>query len=109
MKMMDKNMSGINKDPNWIEKVCVSACIRLTDEERSRLATDMGNELRDLSEVPFEGILERWQERAVELESLRRDQSEECLNRAEMLAPSASHNDACFLVPKVLGSEEEKS
>ena len=74
-----------------------------------RLAVDVGEEMRDLSEISFEGISERWQESAVGMESLREDQTGECLDRADLLAPSALHSDTWFLVPRVLGNEGEKS
>ncbi len=102
-------MSRIEKNADWLDKVASASSLYLNDEELWHLAIEVGAELSCLSEEPLEGITERWQDGAVTIESLREDCPGECLNREKLLAPSSYHNDTCFLVPRVLGSEGDKA
>ena len=92
---------------DWIQGVASAACLSLNEEELSRLAFDVGEELARLSADPLSGIPERWEDEAVDMTSLREDHPTECLDREELLALSSSRNDTAFVVPRVLGGEEE--
>ena len=102
-------MSEIEKNAEWINQIAAAARLCLTEEERARLWADVSAELTDLSETVFETALEGWQEHAVGLDALRQDCVGNCLKREDLLAQSAFHDESCFLVPRVLGSEGEPS
>ena len=106
--MMVQNMSEIKKSTDWLDRVAAAARLVLTEEERARLCMDLNAEIVDLSDA-FVGASECWQDRAVGLDALREDCVGSCLCREDLLGQSAFHNDACFLVPRVLGSEGETS
>ena len=108
MEMMVQNMSEIKKFTEWLDRVAAAARLVLTEEERARLAVDVSAEILDLSDA-FDATTESWQDRAVGLDALRKDCLGACLCRKDLLGQSAFHNDACFLVPRVLGSEGETS
>jgi len=98
-------MSRIEKNADWLDTVAAAACLRLRAEEQISLASDIAEELSCLAKETFIGIPERWQERAVGIESLREDHVGVCLDRENLLDPSAHHNETCFLVPRILGNE----
>ena len=102
-------MSEIEKNAEWINQIAAAARLCLTEDARARLGADVSAELSNLSEPVFEPVLEGWQEHAVELDALRQDCAEDCLKREDLLAQSAFHDEACFLVPRVLGSEGASS
>ena len=104
--MMDQDMSEIKKSTEWLDRVASVARLALTEEERARLAVDVSAEMMDLSDV-FDAATEPWQDRAIGLDALRGDRLGICLCRKDLLGQSAFHDDACFLVPRVLGSEGE--
>ncbi len=107
--MMNRYMSEIETNKDWIDRIAEAARLCLTEEERARFGADVCAELSDLSETVFETTFDGWQERAVGLDALRRDCVGDCLKREDLLAQSAFHDESCFLVPKVLGSEEAMS
>ena len=98
-------MSRIEKNADWLNTVATASCLCLNAEEQTSLASDIEAELSYLARETFTGIPERWWERAVGIESLREDHVGVCLDREDLLNPSAHHNDTCFLVPRVLGDE----
>ena len=108
MEMMDQDMSEIKKSTDWLDRAIAAARLALTDEERARLAVDVSAEMMDLSGA-FDAATECWQGRAIGLDALREDRLGTCLCRKDLLGQSAFHDDACFLVPRVLGSEGETS
>ena len=102
-------MSEIEKNADWINQIATVARLCLTEEECARLGAEVAVELTDLSETVFETALEGWQNHAVGLDALRQDRSGDCLKREDLLAQSAFHDEACFFVPRVFGSEGELS
>ena len=102
-------MSEIEKNAEWINQIAMAARLCLTEEERARLGADVSAELSNLSEPVFETALEGWQDHAVALDALRQDLLGDCLEREDLLAQSAFHDESCFLVPRVLGSEGASS
>ena len=102
-------MSEIEKNADWINQIATAARLCLTEEECARLGAEVAVELTDLSETVFEASLEGWQDQAVGLDALRQDFSGDCLKREDLLAQSAFHDEACFFVPRVFGSEGELS
>ena len=101
-------MSEIKKSTDWLDRAIAAARLDLTDEERARLAVDVSAEMMDLSGA-IDAATECWQGRAIGLDALREDRLGTCLCRKDLLGQSAFHDDSCFLVPRVLGSEGETS
>lgn len=95
-------MSQKKYDTEWLAQVARAACLNLDGEDLSRLASEIGRELSELSELRTENR-EDWQKDAVELSSLRPDQTGNCLSRDGLLLSATHQRDGCFLVPDVFG------
>ncbi len=100
-------MSEIEKNTDWINRIAAAARLSLSAEEYERLGADVKKELTELSKAVFEPKPERWEDRAVGLDTLREDRAGDCVNREDLLGQAAFHDETYFLVPRVLGSEGE--
>ena len=83
-----------------------AACLTLGEDEYKMLARELDKELAALSALDNVETEEQWQDRAVELGTLRADGVGACLPRERLLAAAHDRRDGCFAVLGVLDSGE---
>ena len=83
-----------------------AACLTLGEDEYKMLARELDKELAALSALDNVETEEQWQDRAVELGTLRADEVGACLPRERLLAAAHDRRDGCFAVLGVLDSGE---
>jgi aspartyl-tRNA(Asn)/glutamyl-tRNA(Gln) amidotransferase subunit C len=100
-----KERSSMSLTPAEVEKVALLARLQLTEQELARMTQQL-SQIVDyvdlLDELDTEDV--QPMAHAVELTNVfRADEPRPSLTRAEALANAPHHDDACYLVPAVLG------
>ena len=103
------NLHEIAADGEWMNQLAQSACIRLSDAERSMFVLEISDMLSALDGMVDPVAAEVQSPVAVPENQLREDVAEPCLPREAVLCSARQQNGEYFVVPRAVGACEGRA